>query len=62
MVETYSWASILVGCVVATVSAMFAVKWMMAYLKKHGLEVFGYYRVALALVVGTLLYLGILNS
>jgi undecaprenyl-diphosphatase len=35
--------------VLAFISAVLSVKWMVAYLNRHGLAVFGYYRVALAL-------------
>jgi undecaprenyl-diphosphatase len=53
--------NILIGIVVAWLSAWIAVKTMLAYLKRHGLELFGYYRIALALVVTTLLLTGQLN-
>ena len=39
----------------AFISAVVSVKWMVAYLNRHGLEIFGYYRVVVALVVGVLL-------
>lgn len=48
------------GFVAAFLSAVMAVKWMVGYLQNHGLRVFGYYRIALALVVSTLLVSGLL--
>ncbi len=54
MLETYSPLSLAVGLLFALASALLAVKWMVAYLNKHGLQVFGYYRVALAIVVAVL--------
>lgn len=60
MLDTYSPLTLVVGLVFATLSAALAVKWMVAYLNKHGLQVFGYYRVALAIGVAALVILEIL--
>ncbi len=62
MLEHYGWMPMLVGSFAAWVSAVAAVTWMVAYLKKHGMEIFGYYRIAIALVVGAMLYGGVLLS
>jgi undecaprenyl-diphosphatase len=35
-----------------------AVKWMVAYLNNHGMQVFGYYRVVIAIVVAVMLLAG----
>ena len=55
MLQTFDHLSLLIGVVVAFVAAVISVKWMVSYLSRHGLEVFGYYRVVLA--VGTAAYL-----
>lgn len=38
-----------VGFVSAWLSAVLAVKWMVGYINKHGMGIFGWYRIALAL-------------
>ncbi len=53
MLATYGPAPLLVGFAAAWISAVVAVKWMVSYLKSHGMEIFGWYRVLLALAVAT---------
>ena len=60
MLQTFDVSSLVVGVVFAFVAALLSVKWMVGYLNRHGLAIFGYYRVALALVAGTLLMTGVL--
>ena len=55
MIEEYGWTPMIIGSLAAWISAVVAVKWMVTYLKEHGMAVFGYYRVLLALVVAGLL-------
>ena len=62
MVEHYGWGPMILGSVAAWASAVAAVTWMVAYLKKHGMEVFGYYRIAIAIVVAGLLLSGLLTT
>ena len=50
MLQTFDAVPIAVGLVFAFLSAVVSVKWMVSYLNRHGLAVFGYYRVVLALV------------
>ncbi|MEM8873414.1 MAG: undecaprenyl-diphosphate phosphatase [Planctomycetota bacterium] len=58
MVDQYGWFALLLGVLSAWISAVLAVKWMVAYLKKHGLSIFGYYRVGLAAAVAVLILVG----
>lgn len=52
---------VLVGLnAVTCVSAMSAVKWLVAFLNRHGLSAFGYYRVGLGLIAAGLLLTGLL--
>jgi len=60
MMESYGIGVLLLGFFAAWISAVLAVRWMVAYLNKHGLEIFGWYRIALAIVVAGLLWKGFL--
>jgi undecaprenyl-diphosphatase len=55
MVQAYGWHTMVIGFVFAGLSAAIAVKWMVGYLNRHSLAVFGWYRIALAAAVTVLL-------
>lgn len=44
-------SSLAIGLVTSAVFAFFAVKWLVAFLNKRGLAIFGWYRLAFALVI-----------
>jgi undecaprenyl-diphosphatase len=48
MLESYGWAALLTGFVTAWISAALAVKWMVAWLNRHGLLLFAWWRFAAA--------------
>jgi undecaprenyl-diphosphatase len=52
-------AVLLVGTVVAFVVSLFALRFLMSYVKRHDFKVFGWYRIALGMIV--LLYFCIKN-
>ena len=52
---TFGWSSPTIGIVTAAVSAAIAVKWMVGYLNRHSLDLFGYYRIAAGVAVVVLL-------
>lgn len=58
LVDTFGIATPLIGLVVAFISAMVAVKWMVAWLNDRGFEVFGWYRVAAGVIAFLLLGTG----
>ncbi len=62
MLETYGAVPLLLGFLFAFLSAVVAVKWMVTYLQSHGMQIFGWYRVALAVIVGTLILLNVLGA
>ncbi len=51
MVETIGWGPIAAGTITAWASALIAVKWMVGYLNKHSLAIFGWYRIAAGIVM-----------
>jgi undecaprenyl-diphosphatase len=60
MLHAYDPWTMAIGFFGAAIAAAVAVKWMLHYLRRHGLAVFGYYRIALAAVVAALLWKGML--
>ncbi|MDF1869700.1 MAG: undecaprenyl-diphosphate phosphatase [Phycisphaerales bacterium] len=61
MFEVIGWMPIIVGLVVATISAAVAVRWLVAFLTKHGLAVFGYYRLVLTAILGGAIAMGVVT-
>jgi undecaprenyl-diphosphatase len=62
MWDTYGALPLAIGIIAAAVSAAVAVKWLVSYLQSHGLSVFGWYRIALGLIIGGLLAGGVLTA
>lgn len=50
-----NWAMVLLATVVAAVTSFMAVKWLLRYVQNHNFHAFGWYRIALAMVILILL-------
>ena len=59
MISEIGWGAMLTGAFMSWLSAIIAVKWMVGYLKKHGLALFGWYRIGAALVMLVLILNGL---
>lgn len=56
MIQVFGWSHVLLGCVVATITAAFAVRFLVRWLTRHGLAAFAWYRVAFAILLALLMY------
>jgi undecaprenyl-diphosphatase len=57
MIDVFGWFHVLVGCVVAAITAALAVKFLVGWLSRHGMIVFAYYRLAFAAVLAAFTWL-----
>ncbi len=62
MLKEFGVANLSLGFVFAFISAAIAIKWMVGYLNKHGMAVFGYYRIVIGLVIGVLVWGGYMQN
>ena len=62
MWQTYGALPLVVGVIAATISAALAVKWLVSYLQSHGLSLFGWYRIAVGVVLGGLVMGGVFQA
>jgi len=54
VVSTFGVVAPLVGMVVAFLSAVVAIRWMVTYLQRHSLAIFGWYRIGIAALTAVL--------
>lgn len=50
LVDLYGWTTPAIGMVVAFVSALASIKWMVTWLQERSLDVFGYYRIVIGIL------------
>ncbi len=58
MIQVFGWPHVLLGAVVAAITAALCVRFLVHWLTRHGLAVFAWYRLALAVVLAVVFYLG----
>jgi undecaprenyl-diphosphatase len=61
LLAAYGPIPLAIGFAAAWISALLAVKWMVAYLTRNGLEIFGWYRLAIAGATAALVLAGIVR-
>jgi undecaprenyl-diphosphatase len=57
MIEVFGWQNVILGIVVATITAAVCVRFLVTWLMRHGLAMFAWYRLALAAVLTWYFYL-----
>ena len=50
--------ALLVGCVVAFVVAMLAIKFFISFVTKYGFQAFGWYRIVVGIIILVMLWMG----
>ncbi|MEX2206281.1 MAG: undecaprenyl-diphosphate phosphatase [Myxococcota bacterium] len=58
LIDTLGAGSVVLGIAVATLSAALAVRWLVAFLNRHGLAAFGWYRIGLSVVMAIAFWFG----
>jgi len=57
-VTSYNITMLIVGCAVAFVVALLAMKWFVGFISKYGFKLFGWYRIAVGVVIIAMLMMG----
>ena len=57
MIQVFGWSHVLLGAVVAAITAAICVRFLVTWLTRHGLGIFAWYRLAVAAVIAAVFYL-----
>jgi undecaprenyl-diphosphatase len=58
LLDDYGWRTPLLGGLVAFITAVVSVRWLVALLRNHPLSIFGWYRIGIAVTVAGLIGIG----
>ncbi len=62
LVDQFGYLDPLIGLLFAFLSAVVAIKWMIGYLQRNSLAIFGWYRLVAATITGGLILAGVINA
>ncbi len=62
LIDQFGIVDPLIGLLFAFVSAVLAIRWMIAYLQQHSLSIFGWYRIVTATLTASLILAGVMNA
>lgn len=57
MIQVFGWPHVVIGGIVAAVTAAVCVRFLVHWLTRHGLAIFAWYRIAVAVVLAVVFYL-----
>lgn len=60
ILDAYGWRTPLLGGIVAFITAAIAVRWLVGFLQRRPLAVFGWYRVGIAIATAAMIGIGVL--
>jgi len=60
LIDKFGWVAPIIGIVTAGISAWISVRWMVGYLQRKPLTIFGWYRIGAAIVAGGLMIGGVI--
>ncbi len=57
MLQVFGWSHVLLGCIVAAITAAISVRFLITWLTRHGLGIFAIYRIVVAVALAAVFYL-----